>query len=206
MGDRWNTSRIEAFSDGVFAIAITLLVLEISVPETGFEHLWKGIAEQWPSYLAYATSFLTIGGIWLAHHGIFGRLAAADATVLRLNLLLLMLVAFLPFPKRLIDETVAAERAAIVFYGLVMLSISTVIGVLWRYLARHRDLLEPDVADQEVAAITKLTTPSVGFYVVVVALALLAPRVAAFGYVAIAVVLVFRQQGDRPSGLSSPGG
>jgi hypothetical protein len=77
--------------------------------------------------------------------------------VLRLNLLLLMLVAFLPFPTKLIaeaiDETVAAERAAIVFDGLVMLSISTVIGVLWRYLARHRDLLEPDVADQEVAAI-----------------------------------------------------
>jgi uncharacterized membrane protein len=129
MGHRWNTSRIEAFSDGVFAIAITLLVLEISVPESAFDHLWKGIAEQWPSYLAYATSFLTIGGIWLAHHGIFGRLASADATVLRLNLVLLMLVSFLPFPTKLIAEaindTVAAERAAIVFYGLVMLAISS---------------------------------------------------------------------------------
>jgi uncharacterized membrane protein len=141
--------------------------------------------------LAYATSFLTIGGIWLAHHGIFGRLASADATVLRLNLVLLMLVSFLPFPTKLIaeaiNETVAAERAAIVFYGLVMLAISSVTGVLWRYLARHRDLLDPGVTDGEVAAIAKLTTPSVGFYIVVVVLVLLAPRVAAFGYLAIAV-------------------
>jgi Endosomal/lysosomal potassium channel TMEM175 len=89
MSDRWNTSRLEAFSDGVFAIAITLLILEISVPESGFEDLWKAIADQWSSYLAYATSFLTIGGIWMAHHGIFRRLASADSMVMRLNLLLL---------------------------------------------------------------------------------------------------------------------
>ena len=62
--DYWGTGRTEAFSDGVFAIAITLLVLEIRVPESAFEHLWSGIVDQWPSYLAYVTSFLTIGGIW----------------------------------------------------------------------------------------------------------------------------------------------
>ena len=73
-GDRWDTGRIEAFSDGVFAIAITLLILEVSVPESDFDDLWQGIADQWPSYLAYATSFITIGGIWMIHHGIFRRL------------------------------------------------------------------------------------------------------------------------------------
>jgi hypothetical protein len=92
------TGRIEAFSDGIFAIAITLLVLEIGVPESDFENLWKGIADQWPSYLGYATSFLTVGGLWVIHHGIFRRLASADAMVMRLNILLLMLVSFLPFP------------------------------------------------------------------------------------------------------------
>ena len=100
MSDRWGTGRIEAFSDGVFAIAITLLVLEISVPESDFEDLWKGIADQWPSYLGYATSFLTIGALWFIHHGIFRRLASADAMVMRLNILLLMLVSFLPFPDQ----------------------------------------------------------------------------------------------------------
>jgi uncharacterized membrane protein len=201
MSDRWATSRVEAFSDGVFAIAITLLILEISVPESGFEDLWKGIADQWPSYLAYATSFLTIGGMWLGHHGIFRRLASADGMVMRLNIVLLMLVSFLPFPTKLmaeaIDKTTDAERVAVIFYGLVLLAISVVTSVLWRYVAAHRDLLEPEVTDSEVTAITLLTTPSFGFYIVVVGLAFLAPQVAAFGYLLIAVVALFRQRGDR---------
>jgi uncharacterized membrane protein len=118
MGDRWGTGRVEAFSDGVFAIAITLLVLEISVPESGFDDLWKGIADQWPSYLGYATSFLTVGGLWLIHHGIFRRLAGTDVVVMRLNILLLMLVSFLPFPTKLVAEAIdltSAERAAVIF-------------------------------------------------------------------------------------------
>ncbi len=201
MSDRWGTGRIEAFSDGVFAIAITLLVLEISVPESGFEDLWNGIADQWPSYLGYATSFLTIGGLWFAHHGIFRRLTDADANVMRLNILLLMLVSFLPFPTKLVAEalekTTSAERAAVIFYGLVLFAISATINALWRYVAAHRDLLEPDVTDEDVAAITLATAPNMAFYVVVVLLALLAPQVAAFGYLLIAVVGVFRQRGDR---------
>jgi TMEM175 potassium channel family protein len=203
MGDRWSTwstNRLETFSDGVFAIAITLLVLEIGVPESEFDDLWSGIANQWPSYLAYVTSFVTIGGLWLGHHGIFRRLASADGNVMRLNLLLLMLVSFLPFPTRLLAEAIdmaTAERAAVIFYGLVLLLISTVISGLWRYLAAHRSLLKSDVTDAEVDAITRLTAPSIGFYLAVVALALLAPQIAAVGYLLIAIVGVFRQRGDR---------
>ena len=106
MESRWDTGRTEAFSDGVFAIAITLLVLDINVPESDFDDLWQGIAHQWPSYLGYVTSFATIGGLWLAHHGIFRRIQYADARVTRLNLLLLMVVSFLPFPTRLMAETI----------------------------------------------------------------------------------------------------
>ena len=203
MSDRWGTGRIEAFSDGVFAIAITLLVLEIGVPESAFEdNLWKGIADQWPSYLGYATSFLTVGALWFIHHAIFRRLASADAMVMRLNILLLMLVSFLPFPTKLVAEAIdltSAERAAVIFYGLVLLAISVVTSALWRYVAAHRDLLEPNVTDEEVAAITVLTAPSMGFYVGVVLLALIAPRVAAFGYLAIAVIALFRARGDSTS-------
>lgn len=209
MSDRWNTSRLEAFSDGVFAIAITLLILEISVPESAFENLWKGIVDQWPAYLAYATSFITIGVIWLLHHGIFRRLASADGVVMRLNILLLMLVAFLPFPTKLMAEaihkTIAAERAAVIFYGLVLLTISVVTSVLWRYIAQHhRDLLRPEVTEEETRSVTLLTTPSMGIYAVVVVFALLAPRVAAFGYLPIAVFRLFRQRGDRTT-PSAPG-
>jgi uncharacterized membrane protein len=76
MSQRWATGRVEAFSDGVFAIAITLLVLEIKIEPAGFEHLWRALADEWPSYLAFVTSFLTVGGVWLAHHGLFSRLQA----------------------------------------------------------------------------------------------------------------------------------
>src|SRR5919201_5345407 len=111
MGERFDSARMEAFSDGVFAIAITLLVLEISVPASAFDDLWRGIAKQWPSYLAYVTSFLTIGGLWLVHHAIFRRMRFADPTVLRTNLVLLLMVAFLPFPTRLVAETLTINHA-----------------------------------------------------------------------------------------------
>ena len=204
MESYWGTGRTEAFSDGVFAIAITLLILEVNVPETAFNNLWQGIADQWPSYLAYATSFITIGGIWLAHHGIFRRLQYANQRLMVINLLLLMVVSFLPFPTKLmaeaIDKTTDAERAAVIFYGLVLLTISVVASVLWRYVAAHRDLLEPGVSDDEVQAITKLAAPNIGFNVAIVLLAFIAPQIAAFGYLLIAVIALFRQHGDtRPA-------
>ena len=98
---RWSTSRVEAFSDGVIAIAITLLVLEIGVDPGALAEPWRALADQWPSYLAYVTSFLTVGSVWLAHHSLFSRLREVDATLMRLNIALLMLVSFLPFPTQL---------------------------------------------------------------------------------------------------------
>ena len=179
MRNRWDTGRIEAFSDGVFSIAATLLVLEIAVPEADFDHLWKGIADQWPSYLSYATSFLTIGGLWLVHHAIFRRLRFADFTVTRLNLLLLMAVAFLPFPTKLvaeaIDTTSSAERAAVLFYGATLLVISVLITVIVRYAGSRPDLIEEEGRD-EVVALAAQSSPNLGFYVVVLALALLAAQ------------------------------
>lgn len=199
VGDRWGTGRTEAFSDGVFAIAITLLILEVSVPEADFDNLWRGIADQWPSYLAYATSFITIGGIWMVHHGIFRRLEYANGWVMRINLALLMAVSFLPFPTKLLAEAIHetdAERAAVIFYGATLLVISLLLSALWRVIVRDRDLLKPEVSEQEINAITLTMTPSLGFYVGVIALAIFAPKVAAFGYLVIAIVGVLRAYGD----------
>ena len=206
MKNRWVTGRVEAFSDGVFAIAITLLVLEISVPEAAFDNLWKGIAQQWPAYLGYATSFLTIGGIWLAHHGIFRRLAYVNDQIMRLNLLLLMAVAFLPYPTRLVAEAIhdaAAERAAVIFYGATLLVISILIGALWGIAERNRHLLKPDVTEQELNEILLATTPSIGFYIGFTALAILAPRVAAFGFLIVGGISVLRARGDEPTATST---
>ena len=201
MANRWGTGRIEAFSDGVFAIAITLLVLDIRVPLTEFDNLWHGIANQWPAYLGYATSFLTIGGLWLAHHGVFRRLAYANDRVMQLNLLLLMAVSFLPFPTRLIAEAIHdtdAERAAVIFYGASLLTISILLSALWGAVVRDRRLLRPEVGNDEVNAILLATTPNIGFYVGVIVLAVFAPRVAAFGFLVIAILGVLRERGDEP--------
>jgi uncharacterized membrane protein len=192
--------RIISFSDGVFAIAITLLVLDIRVPESAFDDLWRGILDQWPSYLSYATSFITIGGLWMAHHGIFRRLAFANDMVMRINLVLLMAVSFLPFPTRLMADAISdenAERAAVIFYGLSPLVIALLFWGLWGSVARDRSLVKPELGDAEIEAVRRRTTPGIGFYVAVIALAVAVPRLAAFGYLAIAIVGVLRARGEQ---------
>ena len=202
MGNRWDTGRTEAFSDGVFAIAITLLVLDISVPPDEFDDLWAGIFHEWPAYLGYVTSFLTIGGLWLAHHGVFRRLRYANDRVMRLNLLLLMAVSFLPFPTRLVADAIrdqSAERAAAIFYGAALLAIALLFSALWGAVANDRELLKPEVTDDEVDSVLIALTPGIGFYAGAIAVAIVAPRLAALGYLVIAVFGVLRVRGDEPA-------
>ena len=137
-------TRLEAFSDGVFSIAITLLVLEIAVPLAAERDLLGALAGAWPSYLAYVISFLTIGWVWIGHAAITSQMARADGLFLRLNLLLLLVVAFLPFPTRLMADYFGKsdpERVAVVFYGLVLVTIASLLVGLWRYARRSHELL-----------------------------------------------------------------
>ncbi len=111
-------SRLEAFSDGVFSISITLLVLEIAIPVAAEKNLLPALVDEWPSYLAYVISFLTIGWVWIGHAAITSHMQRADGLFLRLNLLLLLFVAFLPFPTRLMADYFGnsePERIAVVF-------------------------------------------------------------------------------------------
>ena len=200
MASRWDTGRIESFSDGVFAFAITLLVLDINVGHSDLPHLWHALGHQWPSYLGYVTSFLTVGGIWLVHHTIFQYARYADRQVMVTNLVLLMTIAFLPFPTRLVAQAIrtpGAEHVAVIFYGAWLLVIAGVLSVLWRTFANNRSLLKPDVGEQQIKAITRITTPNLGFYVAVIVLGFIAPTVAAFGYLTIAIVALARARGDR---------
>ena len=126
MSRPWDTGRTEAFSDGVLGVAITLLVLDINVPQSQVKHFWYSIGHLWPTYLAYLTSFATIGGLWLAHHGILARLRQLDRTVMSINLALLLAASFLPFPTKLMAESLRitdAERSAVIFYGACLLVI-----------------------------------------------------------------------------------
>src|ERR671937_1127352 len=98
LGSTMRTARLEAFSDGVFSIAATLLVLELRVPAPDPVGLAAALLRQWPSYAVYAVSFLTIGIIWVNHHALFDLLRKVDRPLLFLNLLLLLCVAAVPFP------------------------------------------------------------------------------------------------------------
>ena len=190
MDAKFETTRVEAFSDGVFAIAITLLVLEISVPDDEFSDLLRGILEQWPSYLAYATSFWTVGGLWLVHHGIFRRLRYADMRLVWMNLSLLLVVSFLPFPTRLMAEAIRntdAERVAVLFYGATLLVISATITAMARYAAANKELLQEQVTSREMLTVGGATEPSIAFYGALLVAAVFFPEIAAFGLLAVAL-------------------
>ncbi|HEU6446032.1 MAG TPA: TMEM175 family protein [Gaiellaceae bacterium] len=172
------------------------------MPAEEFDDLWSAILHEWPAYLGYATSFLTIGGIWLAHHGVFRRLRYANNRVMQINLLLLMAVSFLPFPTSLVAEAIrdqSAERAAAIFYGLSLLAIAVLFSALWATVARDRELLRPEVSDDEVNALLLASSPSIGFYGGTIALAIVAPRAAAFAYLLIAILAIARVRGDEPA-------
>ena len=153
------TGRAEAFSDGVFAIAITLLILEIRPPEHGSGRLADALLDLWPSYLAYTLSFLTIGIMWLNHHEVLKLVRTVDRTFLLLNMLLLLLVAFIPFPTNVLADFLqdGGERGtAAFFYAGSFATIAVVYNAFWHYLRSHRrQLLERHVSDAEVAAITR---------------------------------------------------
>jgi TMEM175 potassium channel family protein len=130
-------SRLEAFSDGVIAVAITLLVLDIHVPDpASTARLGHALAQQWPNYLAYITSFLTIGIIWVNHHRMIERLRVPDQTVLVLNLLLLLSICVLPFATSLVAsylrESQGEHLAAAIYSGALL-----VMGLLFVTLQRH---------------------------------------------------------------------
>jgi uncharacterized membrane protein len=160
-GFRWRSGRLEAFSDGVFAIAITLLVLDIAV-EPGWEGDPLGaVLALWPQYLAYLVSFATIGAVWIGHAAVTHYLHHVDPLLVRINLLLLLAVSFLPFPTRLLAEFLTREggqRVATVVLGVNLLLAALLLSVLWRAAVR-RGLVRPEVDDREVSLLTRRLTP-----------------------------------------------
>ena len=138
--------RLEAFSDGVFAIAITLLVLDIHVPDPSTTaDLAQQLGSQWPSYVAYGVSFLTIGIIWINHHAMLRRIKAIDHEILILNLLLLLCVGLLPFTTALmaayLKESEGEALAAAIYAGSFLLMSVVFAAMNWTILFRKDHLL-----------------------------------------------------------------
>jgi uncharacterized membrane protein len=182
--------RMEGFSDGVFGFAITLLVLDIALHPPGTP--MQQVLHAWPSYVAYITSFFTIGGAWLLHTGLTDQLARTDALFLRLNLLVLMVVAFLPFPTRLVADAlhnITGERVYVTMYGLTLLTIRLLGASLDAY-ARREHLYSPRQDDEELHTDRRKLLPIVAGYVIAILAGLVLPVLAVALYFGIAAYLV----------------
>jgi uncharacterized membrane protein len=183
------TSRIEAFSDGVFAIAITLLIIEIHVPSREHaESLGHELLRLWPSYLGYLTSFLTIGVMWINHHHVFDLIDRVDRTMLLLNTLLLMMIAFVPFPTAVLAQFIETDgaRAAAVLYGATLTLTALNYFAWWRYASSGRRLIAAHVPDDVIADITRAYTPGILLYGGSALVAFVEPWASAALYLAIA--------------------
>jgi len=185
-----DTDRLTAFSDGVFSIAATLLVLDLAVhpPGTPLEQ----VLHAWPGYLAYVVSFLTIGGAWLAHTAMTDRLTRSDLNFLRLNLLVLLVVAFLPFPTSLVTDalrTGEGRNVAVTIYGMTLLAIHVLGSALSAY-ARHAHLYAPPGEDQEAKGTHRRLLPVVIGYVIAILVGLVVPVAAVAVYFGLAVYLI----------------
>lgn len=173
------TDRLETFSDGVFAIAITLLVLELDVPADTHGDLWHALLQQWPSYLAYLISFAVIGIIWVNHHGILALVARVDRPLLYLNLLLLLAVAGIPFPTALVAEHlqspgIDAKVAAAVYGGWAVL-VAVSFNLMWRWIVHDRSLIHQHIDLAALRANTRRFSLGVVIYPLTIGIAFLSP-------------------------------
>ena len=143
--DHLALERLVFFSDAVFAIAITLLALEIRLPSTGEDltnaELASSLFNLWPAYLGYAISFMVIGFFWIGHHRKYRFIRRYDNNLLLLNLLLLMVIAFIPFPASVISEY--GNRTATIFYAIVMFLAGLLSAGIWGYASYHDRLIDP---------------------------------------------------------------
>jgi uncharacterized membrane protein len=174
-------NRLEAFSDGVFAIAITLLVLDLHVPPAGSGRLGHELLAQWPSYAAYVISFFTIGIIWVNHHAAFTRLRAVDHSILIWNLALLLSVSVLPFTTSLMAEYLkesSGEGLAAAVYAASLFFMGAVFGGTNRQILRGRpQLLKEPMDAAEVRRTLHFAALGVIPYLIAVALAFVTPYI-----------------------------
>jgi uncharacterized membrane protein len=186
-------ARLETFADGVFAIAATLLVLNVEVPDIGRHSLAHELVRLWPAYVGYAVSFATIGIIWVNHHTVLSQLRGADRTFLFINVFFLLCVAFIPFPTRLLATYVRTGdgRAAAVAYGITLTATAVFFNLMWRYaIGRGGRLLRADADRREVDGITRSYRPGVPMYAAATVVGIFQAELSAGLYAAIALFYV----------------
>jgi uncharacterized membrane protein len=172
------TGRLEAFSDGIFAVAATFLVFEFALTPHG--DVGHQLVELWPAYLSYVTSFVTIGIIWINHHHTVSLMGRTDRTMLFINNLLLLTIAFLPFPTKLVGDYLrhGGEQAAVLAYAGTLVVMAALHQVWWQYARRNRRLIAEDVPDAALRAVDRAYAPGIALYGIVFAVAFASPLAA----------------------------
>ena len=171
------TIRVEAFSDGMFTIAITLLVLDLKVPR--LESLHEGVSlasslmRQWPSYVAFLTSFFTILIMWVNHHNLFTYIKRSDGLFLFLNGLVLLTVTVVPFPTALLAEYIRQPQASLAaaVYAGTFLCNCVAFNIMWRYAAKEKRLLDKNMNDALIAGIKRQAMTGMPLYLLAIILA-----------------------------------
>lgn len=205
------SGRVEAFSDGVFAIAITLLVLDIKVPHGARGHMWHALGAMWPTYAAYVDTFLVIGVMWINHHTVFSYIARVDRTLLFLNLLLLMGVTVLPWPASLLSTYLLdgnASHVAAAVYSLVLVYHALVFQAMWWHLTKTGHLFDARVDTDAARATRARFALGTIAYPVAVALAFVSAPLTLAVHGLLALYYAFNQTPVpvKEHGLAAPGG
>lgn len=191
--DKLGLERLIFFSDAVFAIAITLLALDIRLPSGGESpsntQLLAQLLEIWPKYLAYLISFLGIGTFWLGHHRRFRFIRRFDRGLLTLNLLFLMVIAFVPFPTSVISES--GNRTATIFYALTMILGGLMLAALWWHASRHNRLTDPGLDARQARRQYVPMLLTVALFVLSIGLAFLNENLARFSWLLVVPISRF---------------
>jgi uncharacterized membrane protein len=188
------TARLETFADGVFAIAATLLIIDVSADARGAS-LGTALTHAWPQYVAYGVSFVTIGIMWVNHHACLNQIARADRTFLFLNIALLACIAFVPFPTHLVAEHLhdGGLRAAALTYGLTMTATAICFAGFWFYAAIGRRLIAEEADQLVVSGISRSYLPGTPIYGTATVVALWSPTVSVILFAAIALFYVLER-------------
>ena len=171
------TERITAFSDGVFSIAITLLVLNLRVPivpQSKPGDLLDQLHTQWPSLLSYILSFVIVGIYWVAHHNMFHYIKRSDRPFLWINILLLMCVAFIPFPAGLLGEY-PQQRISVIIYASSLILTNLMLSLLWWYATSNHRLVDQDLDPHFVRVVNRRNMTAPVVYLVSIGLSILSP-------------------------------
>ncbi|MBV9281725.1 MAG: DUF1211 domain-containing protein [Chloroflexi bacterium] len=190
------TNRLQAFSDGVFAVAITLLVFNLTVPNAASGHLWRALRDEWPYFASYLVSFFVIGIIWVNHHTIFDRIARVDRPLLFLNLVLLVWVVLIPFPTQLLAKYIQSgsdSHVAAAAYSGTMFLMSVAFSALWSYAVFSHDLLDERIDPRVARSALPRFASGVAIYAVTIGVAFVNAVVCLALHAVIALYYVFDQ-------------